>query len=115
MTKSRSGAAQAKNPAATRLGTERGATPTVPLAVVKAGTGKGTVTSSPAGISCGASCSWNYTSGTVVRLSAAPAAGSIFTGWSGGGCSGTGSCTVTMTVRTKVTATFKRCSSGTCP
>src|SRR5947199_1145836 len=60
------------------------------LTVTKAGTGGGTVTSSPAGISCGATCSTSFTTGTVVTLSAAPAAGSTFAGWSGSGCSGTG-------------------------
>ncbi len=39
------------------------------LTVAKAGTGSGTVTSSPAGISCGADCSEPYNSGTVVTLS----------------------------------------------
>jgi hypothetical protein len=32
--------------------------------------------------------------------------GSVFTGWSGGGCSGTGPCVVTVTSATTVTATF---------
>src|SRR5262245_3513286 len=62
------------------------------LAVVKAGTGSGTVTSAPAGITCGTSCTASYASGTVVTLTATPASGSTFTGWSGGGCTGTGTC-----------------------
>ena len=74
------------------------------LAVVKIGTGSGTVTSVPAGISCGAGCSGSYAGGTAVTLTATPATGSIFTGWGGGGCSGTGPCTVTAT--TTVTGTF---------
>src|SRR5207244_12352178 len=65
-------------------------TPTFALTVSKAGTGSGTVTSSPAGITCGATCSAPYASGTVVTLTATPSANSAFTGWSGGGCSGTG-------------------------
>jgi len=76
------------------------------LTVAKTGTGSGTVTSSPAGISCGATCSASYASGTPVTLTAAPAAGSTFTGWSGGGCSGTGPCIVTLSATTSVTATF---------
>jgi hypothetical protein len=40
-------------------------------------------------------------------LTAAPAAGSTFTGWSGGSCSGTGTCTVTLSAATTVTATFE--------
>jgi hypothetical protein len=69
-------------------------------------TGSGTVTSSPAGISCGADCSESYASGTAVTLTAAPAAGNTFTGWSGGGCSGTGTCTVSVTSALSVSATF---------
>ncbi len=80
--------------------------PSVTLAVIRAGTGSGTVTSAPAGINCGTSCSAPYPSGTAVTLSATPAAGSTFAGWSGGGCTGTGSCTVTLTATTTVTATF---------
>src|SRR2546428_8167829 len=81
-------------------------TPIFTLTVNKAGTGSGTVTSTAAGITCGASCSASYASGTAVTLTATPAAGSVFTGWSGGGCTGTGSCSVTVTAATTVTATF---------
>jgi hypothetical protein len=76
-----------------------------PLTVVKAGTGVGTVTSAPAGINCGASCSASYLSGTVVTLTAAAGTGSTFAGWSNP-CSGTGSCQVTVGPTTSVTATF---------
>src|SRR5262245_44658613 len=62
------------------------------LTVSLSGTGKGTVSSSPTGISCGTDCTQTYPSGTVVTLSAAAASGSSFGGWSGGGCSGTGKC-----------------------
>jgi Subtilase family/Divergent InlB B-repeat domain len=75
------------------------------LTVTKAGTGSGTVTSSPAGISCGATCAAGFQSGTVVTLTASASAGSVFSGW-GGACSGTGTCTVTMSAATAVTATF---------
>ncbi|MBI2525483.1 MAG: S8 family serine peptidase [Candidatus Rokubacteria bacterium] len=83
-----------------------GFTSTPTLTVAKTGTGSGTVASSPAGISCGATCAASYASGTAVTLTAAPAADSTFTGWSGGGCTGTGACTVTLTAATSVTATF---------
>ncbi len=79
---------------------------TFTLTVVGVGTGSGTVTSNPAGIDCGADCSEAYTAGTVVTLTATAAAGSVFAGWSGEGCSGTGACTVTMTQARSVTATF---------
>lgn len=75
------------------------------LSVTKAGSGSGTVSSSPAGISCGSACSQAFTFGTSVTLAATPAAGSVFSGWSGA-CSGTGSCTVGMTQAQAVTATF---------
>ena len=55
------------------------------LAVYMTGTGTGTVTSSPGTLDCGivnGSCSNNYTKSTVVILTAAPASGSIFSGWS---------------------------------
>src|SRR5712692_1528776 len=84
----------------------------VGLAVVKVGTGDGTVTSVPAGINCGPTCSASYTSGTGVTLTAAAAAGSTFTGWIGGGCSGGGTCTVTVAGATTITAGFALKSPG---
>ena len=75
------------------------------LTVTKSGAGSGTVSSSPAGISCGAACSGNFAGGTKVALTATPAAGSTFAGWSGA-CTGTGICTVTMDAAKTVTATF---------
>lgn len=53
------------------------------LTVTKTGSGGGTVTSAPAGISCGTTCSINFADQTVVRLTAVPAANSLFTGWGG--------------------------------
>ena len=76
------------------------------LTVNKAGTGSGSVTSSPPGIDCGATCSATYTSGTVVTLTATPASGSTFTGWSGCDTVSGTTCTVTMSVARSVTATF---------
>ena len=57
------------------------------LAVYLAGTGTGTVTSSPGTIACGspaagATCSGTFTLSTFVTLTATPAAGSVFGGWS---------------------------------
>ena len=79
--------------------------PRVELEVQKSGAGAGTVTSSPAGISCGADCQRYYKKNTTVTLSAAAGAGSTFAGWSGA-CSGMAGCTVTMDVNKSVTAQF---------
>jgi uncharacterized repeat protein (TIGR02543 family) len=72
------------------------------LAVNKVG--QGTVTSTPAGINCGTTCSALFNQGTVVTLTAQPAAGWSFAGWSGA-CSGL-TCQVTMSQARMVTATF---------
>ena len=75
------------------------------LTVSKAGNGSGTVTSTLAGVNCGSDCSETYDDGTNVGLNASPAAGSLFSGWSGD-CSGAGSCNLSMTSDKSVTATF---------
>ena len=74
------------------------------LTVARRGSGSGSVTSSPAGINCGPTCSAKFAI-VPVTLTATPASGSSFTGWAGA-CSGTGSCTVTMGADRTVTATF---------
>jgi len=87
------------------------------LTVVVAGSGYGNVSSSLSGITCynpvpGTSylvapdCSESLSSGTVVTLTATPVNGSTFSGWSGGSCTGTGACTVTMSEARSVTAQF---------
>jgi ABC-type phosphate transport system substrate-binding protein len=75
------------------------------LKVSRAGSGSGAVTSSPVGIACGSQCEAAYLFGSEVTLTATPAEGSTFAGWSGA-CSGTGSCTVTMSAAREVTAEF---------
>lgn len=75
------------------------------LSVSFPGNGNGTVTSSPAGINCTSGCDARFTPGVVVTLTATPSTGTTFVGW-GGACSGTGSCSVTMTSDQAVTATF---------
>ncbi len=74
-------------------------------------TGSGTVTSSPTGISCGSVCNATFNQGTPVTLTATPAETYCFIGWSGGGCSGTGTCTVTMNTNAQINAPFTLCSS----
>jgi uncharacterized repeat protein (TIGR01451 family) len=81
------------------------------LTVTRAGSGSGTVTSSPSGINCGSTCAADFTSGATVGMMATPAAGSTFAGWSGA-CTGTGGCTVTMSADRSVTATFTASTPG---
>jgi serine protease AprX len=78
------------------------------LTVTKAGKGTGTVTSSPAGINCGTTCSAGFANGSSVTLTASAATGSTFSGWSGSGCSGKGICTVTMSANRSVKASFAK-------
>ena len=84
---------------------------TFTLNVIKDGTGSGTVVSDQSEIDCGSTCSYDFAYNTVVTLDAFADTGSTFTGWSGSGCSGKGSCVVTMTTARSVTATF----SSFCP
>src|SRR2546422_10022803 len=74
------------------------------LTVTRAGSG--TVTSSPSGITCGGACEATYDRGTTVSLTATAVTGSVFAGWSGGGCSRTGTCTGTGRAGATVTANF---------
>jgi Leucine-rich repeat (LRR) protein len=80
--------------------------PVEALTVTLAGTGSGTVTSSPAGIDCGATCSAGFAHGPAVTLTATPAVGSAFTLW-GGACTGTtNTCQVPMDGAKSVSAIF---------
>jgi hypothetical protein len=81
--------------------------PPVQLTVSK--TGRGSITSSPAGISCGTTCSFAFASGSQVTLTATPEPEYPFQGW-GGACSGTApTCRLTLTAAASVSAQF---SSG---
>jgi hypothetical protein len=76
------------------------------LTIVPAGNGTGTVAASGGGIDCGADCTEAYDYNSTVTLTPTAATGSTFGGWSGGGCTGTNPCMVTMTAATSVTATW---------
>ncbi len=76
------------------------------LTISKTGIGKGTVTSSPVGINCGSACFSDYVINTTVTLTASPATGSIFTGWTGCDAVTGDSCTVRMTAAKSVAADF---------
>jgi len=75
------------------------------LSVQTAGDGVGSVSSTPAGISCTPTCSASFNLGTRVTLSPTPSANSGFAGW-GGACTGMGPCKVTLNENTSTTATF---------
>jgi hypothetical protein len=81
------------------------------LSVSKLGSGSGSVVSVPAGIDCGSTCSAQFSNGTSVTLTATAASGSSFVGWSGEGCTGTGSCVLTIDAARSVTATFSQVST----
>jgi hypothetical protein len=86
------------------------------LTVSSSGTGTGTVTSSPAGISCGADCSGAYVQDTPVTLTATASQGSAFQSW-GGACTGilVTTCTVTMDGDRSVTAQFRDATPPNAP
>lgn len=68
--------------------------------------GSGSIVGASAGVSCSSgTCTKAITQGTVVALTATPASGYTFSGWSGA-CTGTGTCSVTMSQARSVTATF---------
>ena len=76
------------------------------LTVARRGSAAGTVTSNPAGLECGATCTAGFGAGGAVTLTATPADRAAFARW-GGACTGTTQqCTVTMTQSLDVTATF---------
>ena len=69
-------------------------------------TGSGTGSVTGGGIDCPGTCSTSAAQGSTITLSATPASKSTFAGWSGDGCSGTGTCKVTLTGAESVSATF---------
>ena len=100
------------------------------LTVTKLGSGHGTVGSVPAAIACGLGCAGaagSFLDGSTVILSAIPAPGDIFFGWSGA-CAGKDACMITLSQDALVEATFasplksagnacgagSECESGSC-
>jgi len=75
------------------------------LAIEKIGTGTGTVTSSPAGIDCGAVCEFDFVDEVKVTLTATSDEGSAFDHWTGSGCL-KGTCVVTMSRARTIKAVF---------
>jgi List-Bact-rpt repeat protein len=80
------------------------------LTVQPVGDGSGTVTSTPAGIICGPTCSSSFVAGSQVTLTATPAPGSTFDSW-GGECSGIGTCVTTIDAdKSRLSMRIRRCS-----
>jgi hypothetical protein len=77
------------------------------VTVTRTGSGSGSVSSSPAGVTCGAGCSATFDPGQKVTLTASPDAGSRFAGWSGACAGSAPACTLEATVGAQsVQATF---------
>lgn len=82
------------------------------ISIAFGGTGSGTITSAPTGLSCSGgsgTCTASFATVTPVTLTATPDANSVFTGWSGTPCQeGTSSphCTFFPLSTTTVTANF---------
>jgi predicted esterase len=81
-----------------------------PLSTIITGSGTvhSTTTPSTPDINCSTACTQLYV-GDIVTMTATPATGFGFTGW-GGACSGSGSCSVTMSQAQSVTALFTQLS-----
>ena len=75
---------------------------TLPLAVVIFGTG----TVAGDGVNCSTNCATWVAAGTAFTLTATPPAGGSFVGWVAPPCSGTGTCSVTVSSAQTVGATF---------
>ncbi len=80
------------------------------VVVNKIGTGIGTVSAGglPPAINCGNDCNEPFTKNSQVTLSASVGLGSEFKGWTGEGCSGVGTCVLTVTGNKIVTARFDK-------
>ncbi len=79
---------------------------TYTLTVTTAGTGSGTVTSSPGDIDCGTDCSEDYSYGTPVTLTATPDTNNYFNGWNGCDSPSGNTCTMTLDTNKAVIANF---------
>lgn len=76
------------------------------VSVEKTGPGTGTVTSAPAGINCGTTCSASMANGSTVTLTATPSGNNVFIRWEGA-CTGTAStCTLTVDAPKSAKARF---------
>ncbi len=82
-------------------------TPSTRPVLSVARTGSGTITDSSGDLTCGTACNLAVSTGSRRTLTAVADPGWEFTGWSGGGCSGTAStCSVTVNASVTIAATF---------
>lgn len=103
-----------KNKSATVTFEETKDTTLVNLSVAKVGTGDGGVVVANTTIQCGSQCSDSTIPlGTTVTLTAVPDSSSNFMGWTGGSCSGTGTCAFSLLSDTTITAHFDAKTGGT--
>jgi Divergent InlB B-repeat domain/PKD domain/PASTA domain len=70
------------------------------------GAPNGQVTSAPVGMTCGAACSANFLDGASVSLTATPASGFGFAGWTGDCAGQSATCVLVMNAAHNATATF---------
>jgi hypothetical protein len=89
--------------------------PTFTVTINMTGTGTGSVTSTPAGISCDPICNAQFSGGTMVILTTSPDAGFIFTGWSGGACTGAGTCVLNSAATVSATFDLPASNGGAAP
>ena len=76
------------------------------LTITRLGAGQGTLTSTPAGLSCsGTSCTGSFATDAQVTLQPSPAGDSFLASW-GGACSGNNACTLTMSEPRSASVTF---------
>jgi len=75
--------------------------------------GSGTVVSDPAGISCPGYCSATFAKGVTVQLTATPASGWVFSGWSGAVTGTANPVAIVMDADKSVTATFAQQGGNT--
>lgn len=84
----------------------------VKLSVKYSGSGSGSVSSNPAGLSCKSDCSGWFIKGSSVKLYANPSTNSDFGGWNFGSCGKNRECGIVLNGDTTITVYFHLKDSG---